>query len=236
MLKTKDLFTLGSLFVSLYSISVAFEGRLERAAVFVLLAWAFDAADGLVARLTRSGNAFGANLDDLVDHFAYTVAPAFVLFNAWLPYGRLLAFTLLFGVIAVGTIRLARSATWPVSYPGYWLGLPRPALGFMIVFFLNSSLRRLPGGPVVGTVLVAIMAAMCLTYLPYRNHKRPFRLWQKTALVATAIACIAMYPLGQMWNGALLLGTIYLFAPWIALDASGRAEIARAVDAQIRHV
>ena len=229
--KIKDLVTLGSLLVALYSVEQAFEGRLERASALVLLAWGFDALDGLVARLTRSGNEFGAHLDDIVDHFAYTVAPAFVVFNAYAPHGRLLAFVLLFAVVAGGTIRLARFATAPLSYPGYWIGLPRPAVGFMLVFFLSSSIFSMPAGPLVGVALVALLAGLSLTRLPYRNHKRPFRRWQVAALVSTLLACIALYPLGQMWNGALLLGTVYLFAPWIALTGAERRAIARALSA-----
>jgi CDP-diacylglycerol---serine O-phosphatidyltransferase len=233
VLKLKDLVTLGSLFVALYAVEEAFGGRLERASVMVLVAWGFDALDGLVARLTRSGNAFGANLDDLVDHFAYTVAPAFVLFNAYGPSHRVLAFVLLFTVVAVGTIRLARFATTPLSYPGYWIGLPRPAFGFMLVFFLNSSIFATASGPIAGAVLVALMAGLSLTRLPYRNHKKPFERRHAVALVAILLGCIALYPFGQMWNGALLLGTIYLCAPWIALRARERSEIARALPAEV---
>ncbi|MBE3073002.1 MAG: CDP-alcohol phosphatidyltransferase family protein [Acidobacteria bacterium] len=229
MLKLKDLVTLGSLLLALYSVEQAFSGRTERAAVMVLLAWGFDAIDGLVARLTRSGNAFGANLDDLVDHVAYTVAPAFIVFNVYAPGGWALAFALLFTVVAVGTIRLAGFATTPLGYPGYWIGLPRPALGFNLVFFLNSSVFAMPGGRLAGAALVAVMGGLSLTRLPYRNHKKPFRRAHVVLLVGTLLGCIALYPVGQMWNGALVLGTIYLFAPWLTLSARGRAEISKAL-------
>jgi CDP-diacylglycerol---serine O-phosphatidyltransferase len=223
--KLKDYVTLGSLAVALYSVDLAFQGRLERASVMVLLAWGFDALDGLVARLTRTGNRFGANLDDLVDHFAYTVAPAFVVFNAYAPYGEALAFALLLAVVGVGTIRLARSMTTPLSFPGYWIGLPRPAFGFMLVFLLNSSLYQYPMGRYLVVGLMVLMAGLSLTRLPYRNHKKRFRPAHTIALVATLLTCIALYPWGQMWNGAVVLGTIYLFAPWIGLSKTGRRTI-----------
>jgi CDP-diacylglycerol--serine O-phosphatidyltransferase len=232
--KLKDYLTLGSLLVALYSVDLAFEGSLERASVMVLVAWGFDALDGLVARLTKTGNQFGANFDDLVDHFAYTIAPAFILFNACLPHGRALAFALLFAVVGVGTIRLARSMTTPMNYPGYWIGLPRPAFGFMLVFLVNSSLYHHAIGLYLVVVLVVLMAGMSLTRLPYRNHKKRFRPAHTAALVATLLACIALYPLGQMWNGAVALGTIYLFAPWIALSRPERQTIAKALVASTR--
>jgi CDP-diacylglycerol---serine O-phosphatidyltransferase len=232
VLKLKDLVTLGSLVVALYSVDLAFSGQLERASVMVLLAWGFDALDGLVARLTRTGNRFGAHLDDLVDHFAYTVAPAFVVFNAYAKLNRLGAFVLLFAIVAVGTIRLARSATVTLTCRGYWIGLPRPAFGFLLVFFLNSSFFPMPAGPLIGSVLVILMAGLSLTQLPYRNHKKPFTRPRALALVGTLLACIALYPLGHMWNGAVVLGTIYLFAPWIALNGRERGEIAQSLAAQ----
>ena len=225
--KLKDYVTLGSLVVALCSVVQSFEGHLALASVLVLLGWAFDAADGLIARLTHTGNAFGAQLDDLVDHFAYTVAPAFLVFNAYAAYDRWLALALLVVIVAIGTVRLARAATNPLHYPGYWIGLPRPAYGFMLIFLVNSSLFPQPGGPLIGVALVAVLGAMSLTRLPYRNHKRAFKRWQTFALVGTLLVCIALYPLGQMWNGALALGTIYLFAPLITLRSAERAEIAR---------
>jgi CDP-diacylglycerol---serine O-phosphatidyltransferase len=228
--KLKDYATLGSLAVALYAIDQAFAGRIERAAVLVLLAWAFDAMDGLIARLTHSGNAFGAHLDDIVDHIAYTMAPAFVLFNAYVPHGRLLAFATLFLVVAVGTVRLARTATEELTYPGYWIGLPRPAFGFMIVFYLNSTLFKAPSGWIAGLPLVAVLAVLSLTQLPYRNHKAPFRRWQTVLLLLALGIGIALYPLGQMWNAALVYGLLYLASPWIILTRAGRARIADALN------
>lgn len=227
--KLKDFVTIGSLLVALYAAEQAFAGRLERASLFLVLSWAFDALDGLVARLTGTGDAFGAHLDDVVDHVAYTVAPAFVVFNAYAPHGRWLAFLLMFAMVAVGTIRLARHATTPASVPGYWIGLPRPAFGFMLVFFLNSPLFRAMWGPAIGAALVAVMSVLSLTHLPYRNHKRPFSRRQRAALVALLIGCVGLYPLGQAWNAASLLTGLYLLAPWIALNRTERAAIARAV-------
>ena len=232
--KLKDYVTLGGLLVALYAIDLAFEGRLERASVMVLVAWGFDALDGLVARLTGGGNKFGSNLDDLVDHFAYTVAPAFVVFNACAPHGEALALGLLFVVVGVGTVRLARAMTTPLSYPGYWIGLPRPAFGFMLVFILNSSIYHTSAGIYLVVGLVVLMAGLSLTRLPYRNHKKPFRPSQTITLVAILLGCIALYPLGHMWNGAVVLGTIYLFAPWIGLSRAERATIAVALAAPDR--
>jgi CDP-diacylglycerol--serine O-phosphatidyltransferase len=229
IVELKDVATLGALAVALYAVEQAFAGHIERAAVLVLLGWGFDAIDGLIARLTHSGNAFGSHLDDIVDLIAYTVAPAFVLFNAYVPHGRTVAFLLLFTVVAIGTIRLARFAAAPLSYPGYWIGLPRPAFGFMLVFFVNSSLFATPRGWLVGMLMVAVLAVLSLTRLPYRNHKRPFKRWQAAALVAILLGGIALYPLGQMWNGALMLGALYLFAPWISVSRDERARIAQAL-------
>lgn len=226
-MKLKDYVTLGNLVVALYAVEESFGGRIERATVFALVSWAFDAMDGLIARLTHSGNRFGAHLDDLVDHVAYTLAPAFIAFNAYAPEGRFLAFLLLFVIVSIGTIRLARFATDPLSFPGYWIGLPRPAFGFTLLFLLNSSLFRTAAGPRIGVGLVALMAGLSLTRLPYRNHKQPFTRGQSAALVSLLPGCVALYPVGQMWNAALLVTSLYLLAPWIALNSRERTAIAQ---------
>jgi hypothetical protein len=68
------------------------------AALFVLLAWFFDRADGLLARRQRTASAWGAwldaNVDELVDvglHVAVAAAAAGLAGAAW-PWGLLIAF------------------------------------------------------------------------------------------------------------------------------------------------
>jgi phosphatidylserine synthase len=220
--KAKDLVTFVSLGLSLWVIVETFGGDFALASSLVLVASMVDAADGFVARLTKSANRFGAHLDDLADHFTYTIAPAFVVFRAYLPHGRAAAFTLLFVVVAAGTLRLARSSATPLKYPGWFVGLPRSANALMIVPFLNSSVFTLPVGPALGVVLVLALSALGLSYLPYPNHKKGLsRTWW---IVVGAIppTVLALHAFGQTFNAWTLVSTIYLLSPWLFLSGAER--------------
>jgi phosphatidylserine synthase len=220
--KAKDLVTFVSLGLSLWVIVEAFGGDFALASSLVFFASIVDAADGFVARLTRSANRFGAHLDDLADHFTYTIAPAFVVFRAYLPQGRATAFALLFVVVAAGTLRLARSSATPMRYPGWVVRLPRSANALMIVPFLTSSVFALPVGPALGAVLILVMSALGLSYLPYPNHKSGLSRTTWIIVFAMPPTVMALHVVGQTFNSWTLVAAVYLLAPWILLTGAER--------------
>lgn len=88
---------------------------------------------------------------------------------------------------------------------------------------MNSELFRPPFGWMAGVLLVAVLMALTLTRLPYRNHKQPFKPWQVAVLAAVPLACIALYPLGHMWNAGMVAVMLYLSAPWLSVPIAKRA-------------
>jgi phosphatidylserine synthase len=229
--KAKDLVTLVSLGLSLWVIVEAFGGDFALASSLVFFAALVDAADGFVARLTKSANRFGAHLDDLADHFTYTVAPAFIVFRAYLPHGRPVAFALLFVFVAAGTLRLARSSATPLKYQGYFVGLPRSASAMMIVPFLNSWVFARPAGPATGVALVVLLSILGLSFLPYPNHKKGLsRTWW---IVVAAIPPIvmALHVFGQTFNSWMLVSTAYLLSPWLILTTAERRRMRESLTA-----
>jgi len=227
--KFKDIFTLGNLVLSLYATVVAIDeridGHLEQASLLVVFGWLFDGVDGIVARWTRSANQFGAQFDNLVDLFIYSVAPAFVLFAFCRPTSEVLAFALMAFVIGIGSLRLARFNTRPLDYPGYWIGLPRPAVGLFIVFLLNSRLfnylhLELAVGP-----LVILVGLLNLSYLPYRNHKQSFNWPRLVTMYLIVFACVALRPWGYMWDLALLWMVLYVLSPLLFISAQERRKV-----------
>lgn len=230
MFKLKDYFTAGSLLVSIGAVIFAFQGRIPLASFLVFVAWGFDALDGLVARLTKTKNDFGAQFDDLVDHIAYTVAPGFIVYAALARESWWLALVGCFATILLGTIRLALANTLSLRYPGYWIGLPRPASGFVIVLLLNA--RLFTGGRLLWlqVALVVLLALAGLTRLPYKNHKGRLRAFEKAFPIVAVVSSIACYPFGWLWDVGLAWAVIYLFAPWIAASSEERARIAAALD------
>jgi CDP-diacylglycerol---serine O-phosphatidyltransferase len=225
--KLKDAVTAASLLAGVLAVVLGFEGRIALASFLVLVAWGFDALDGLVARLTHSQNAFGEQFDDLVDHVGYTMAPAFIVYAAFRPRAALLGLAACFASMLLGTIRLALARVAPRKYPGYWIGLPRPAAGFLIVFFLNSRLFALD--PLLWPSAVAFvgLGLLGLTSLPYRNHKVSLG-WPLGLLLALAIgSSLAAHAVGWMWDVALAWGLLYLLSPWVFMRPEARAAIGK---------
>ena len=67
-------FTLGNLFFGIYAMVAASRGDFVWAGWFIIFAGVLDMLDGSVARFTRTGSHFGAELDSLVDAISFGVA------------------------------------------------------------------------------------------------------------------------------------------------------------------
>ena len=72
-------FTMGNLFFGLYAVVAALRGDFAWAGWFIVYAATLDLLDGRVARFTRTGSAFGAELDSLTDVISFGVAPALIM-------------------------------------------------------------------------------------------------------------------------------------------------------------
>lgn len=223
--KVKDAFTLICLIISLYAIVLAIESRVQVASLMIMLAWCFDGVDGTVARLTRSQNKFGAEFDNLVDLFIYTVAPAFVLYAGFLYFSRPLAVILCFYVISVGCVRLARASARPMSFPGYWLGFPRPGMGLFIIFLINSRLFFYYKNPIFAAVTIFFVGLLSLTYLPYINNKAQYTPINKIIIVLAALTPFALFPFGYFWDASLFWIVAYMFTPWYAVSRQNRENV-----------
>jgi len=73
--------TLLNLVAGCLSIVSAFEGNLQMAGVFILIAAVFDYLDGFTARLIGAYTMLGKELDSLSDVVSFGVAPSMILFH-----------------------------------------------------------------------------------------------------------------------------------------------------------
>jgi CDP-diacylglycerol--serine O-phosphatidyltransferase len=222
--KFKDVFTLLNLVAALYSVILSIQGEVERASLFVLLVWLLDGLDGFIAKWTRSANQFGANFDNLVDLFGFTIAPSFVIYASYVDYSEILAISLCFFIISAGTIRLARFQTKPLDVPGYWIGFPRPASGLFIIFLLNSNLFLGYELYLVAAPLIILVGFLGLTYLPYKSNKAKFTKFQIFIIFLAPISSMLLFPYGYMWDVAFFWMTVYLLQPWIGVSRTDREE------------
>jgi phosphatidylserine synthase len=178
-MKLKDYFTLGNLLSGFASVVALFLGSFEWACYLIYIGYICDVLDGPVARLTKQFDKFGGLFDSVSDYITNSIAVSFIIFYAFwrnAGYPWWLAAAIGSFPFAFGTIRQARSMERDLSYPCYWLGLPRPVLAIFILAVLNSSPFNLEIQPwreishAVAAIFVVVGSLLHLTTLPFVNH------------------------------------------------------------------
>lgn len=157
-----NLITTGALFSGFFAIVAAMHGNFETAALAILAAMILDAADGRVARLTRTESAFGAEYDSLSDMVAFGVAPALVVFSWSLQSLGQFGWVATFIYMACAALRLARFNMRHDN--SSFTGLASPAAAAIIagVVWVATSGQGQEGmsGPTgFGAVLLALLTA-----------------------------------------------------------------------------
>ncbi len=134
-----NFFTLMNLFSGFLSIIHVLEGQLEIAAWLIVIAGAFDALDGFMARLTNTSSEFGIELDSLCDLVSFGVAPAFLLYSFTLHDFNTMGMLLAAIPVLCGAVRLSRfNVEAKVEESPYFSGLPIPVQAIMMAaFFLT---------------------------------------------------------------------------------------------------
>jgi CDP-diacylglycerol--serine O-phosphatidyltransferase len=172
-------FTLGNLFFGVYAIVSASRGDFIWAAWFVVFAGTLDVLDGSVARFTRTGSRFGAELDSLVDGISFGVAPGFILYRVFFESTQgywILSFVYIMAVV----VRLAR---FNIEQGGeakrHFHGLPSPAAGMTLACFYPFSqtpffaqnfadLRWLD----IMAVAVVLIGVLLVSHVPYARFPK----------------------------------------------------------------
>ncbi len=106
-----NLITSGALFAGFFAMVAGMNGDFVAAALAIYVAMVLDAADGRVARLTRTESAFGAQYDSLSDMVAFGVAPALLAFSWALVNLGQVGWVITFIYMACAALRLARFNT-----------------------------------------------------------------------------------------------------------------------------
>ena len=167
-------FTLGNLFFGIYALVSAAQGDLIWAAWYIVFASILDFADGRVARFTRTGSNFGAELDSLVDAISFGVAPGFIIYQQFLTetaWGWILAYVYISAIV----VRLAR---FNVEQGGeaktHFHGLPSPTAGVILASFFpfsqtsffQTQLADMPWATIIG-VMTVIISVLMVSNVPY---------------------------------------------------------------------
>jgi CDP-diacylglycerol--serine O-phosphatidyltransferase len=241
-MKLKDLFTLGNLLCGFAAVVALFHDRFEWSCYLIYLGYVFDVLDGPVARLTKQFDRFGSLFDSVCDYITNSIAVSFIIYYAFwriAHYPWPLAALIGAFPITFGTIRQARGMEKEISYPCYWIGLPRPVLAIFILAVLNSSLFSIDVSPwrevlqAVAALLVVVGSILHLSKIPFINHHERrwmslLRLGMHVFLTGTPIAfffgwLVLGWP-GFVYNYLLFCMIIYVFCSWSQIP---RADIRR---------
>lgn len=167
-------FTLGNLFFGFYAIVAAFRGDFVWAAWCIVIAVILDYLDGRVARVTRTGSAFGAELDSLTDAISFGVAPALILILRYFPeseWGWVIGFVYVSAVV----VRLAR---FNIEQGGearsHFHGLPSPSAGVILAMhhpftqtpLFEAHLATLPW-PQIMVITTILVSILMVSHIPY---------------------------------------------------------------------
>ena len=219
-------FTSGNLFFGIWSIVEAARGDFIRASWLIVVAAIMDTLDGRIARMSRTGTQFGAEMDSLVDAISFGVAPALLVYFHTFG-GREWSWVLCFLYILAAVLRLAR---FNIEQAGHaksqFFGLPSPAAGMTLAtyfpftqtpFFRDHLAGIWAWNTALAFVVVGI-ALLMVSHVPYPVWpKLGLKTWRGVLGIAYSLAVLA----AAIWVPA------YFFFPYgIAYATFG---IARAV-------
>jgi len=136
-----SLFTLFNLFFGVWSMVLASRGEFDRAGWYIFFAGILDALDGRVARLSKTGTRFGAELDSLVDIVSFGVAPAFLMYQLEFASAGQAEWIFCYFYVMAAAIRLARfNITQAGRSKSHFVGLPSPAAGMTLATYYPFTL------------------------------------------------------------------------------------------------
>ena len=209
-----------SLYSGIASIFASIGHDHRTAAYWILAAIVLDTLDGAVARMTKSESDFGKELDSLADIVAFGVAPAVLIYTAYLvedptigQSGSLVAVI----YVICGALRLARYNSFHGD-ESIFIGLPIPGSAGMVVSFLlfTSYFHLEVAYWVFGPFVVALAGLMVSSiHYPKKNLQMftlaPRRAFRFLILVMMGIAAFhyaRQESIDVVW---LPLGSCYVF-------------------------
>ncbi len=221
-------FTLGNLFFGFWAIVSAFNRNFIWAAWFVVFAGVADMLDGRLARLSKTGTRFGAELDSLVDCISFGVAPAMIMYFLEFSTAGKFAWLLCYLYVVAVAVRLARFNASPAEgSPGWFVGMPSPAAGMTLAVYFpfsqtewyQASLAYLDlqtDGLVVLMLLLSVLMVSTVKYprfppIGFRSVKGVVGLLLHLGILIAALVKPAevLFPLGLAYLGfGLVRGTV----------------------------
>lgn len=207
-----NLITTGALFSGFFAIVAAMNGRFDTAALAIFVALVLDAADGRVARLTRTESAFGAEYDSLSDMVAFGVAPTLVVFAWSLQELGQLGWVATFIYMACAALRLARFNMRHDN--ASFTGLASPAAAAIIAGVVWVAVDAQPdsGGPEgwAAILLALLMAGLGLLMVSPVRYWSPKLINFKGRVPFVTLVAVVLAYAGIMVDPPRVLLTLFI--------------------------
>ena len=213
-----NLITSGALFSGFYALVASADGNFPAAAIAVFVAMVLDAADGRVARLTRTESSFGAQYDSLSDMVAFGVAPGMLVFLWGLSGIGKWGWAATFIYMACAALRLARFNTAPDN--SAFQGLASPAAAALVAgtVWVCQEDGWFVLQPLGAYLLAALTAGVGLLMVSNFRYFSPKMLQLKGRVpFVTLVACVLGFAV------VLAQPSHVLLALFVAYAASGPA-------------
>ena len=214
-------FTSGNLFFGVWSIIESSRGAFATAAWFIVAAAVLDLLDGRIARMSRTGSAFGAELDSLVDVVSFGVGPAMLVYF-WRFHAGDWGWLVSFIYVLAAALRLARfNVIQAGQAKTHFIGLSSPVSGitlassytFTQTAWFQKTLAFIPV-PQLVVLLTIVLALLMVSQVPYPVFpKVGLRSWRGRVSLAAHVAAVALalyYPEYFFFPAGLALITIGL--------------------------
>ncbi|GAB6992523.1 CDP-diacylglycerol--serine O-phosphatidyltransferase [Paenibacillus pini] len=183
-----NMFTLGNLFLGMIGIMLAFDNKLNLAAIMIIIAMLLDGLDGRVARALNAQSEFGKELDSLSDVISFGVAPALIMYvTSFHGMHHALIWTVTAVFPMCGAVRLARFNVQS-GIPGYFIGLPIPAAGGVLATL--SLFHNEISAPYMITAML-LLSYLMVSSVRYPNFKK-VGLPKKAVMFAPIVIIVAV--------------------------------------------
>ena len=209
-----NLITTGALFSGYYAIVAAAHGDFASAATAVFVAMVLDAADGRVARLTRTESNFGAQYDSLSDMVAFGIAPAMLAFFWGLTTLGKIGWAATFVYAACAALRLARFNVAPDN--SSFTGLASPAAAAIIagsVWVLQDQGIGPGSGVWISHLAAAVLVGVGLLMVSNLTYFSPKKMRLKGRVpFVSLVALVLMFAVILVEPARVLLGLFVGYA------------------------
>ena len=208
-----------NLFCGCLSIVCSFNGLLQVASYFILVAAVFDFLDGFAARWLRAYSPMGKELDSLADVVSFGVAPACIMYALLLPaveeYGFAEWWALPAFIIAVfSALRLAKFNI-DTRQTDSFIGLPTPANALFVCSLTFMSSENHPWAMFTGNMYVLLAITVIFSYLlvaklPLFSLKFKSIDWKSNKIRYVFVIISAFVLVILHWAGLAVVVLVYI--------------------------